>query len=404
MNTFEEVQSFLYSQLPTYQNQGPTALNYKLDKIGRMVDAVGNPHEQYKTIHVAGTNGKGSVSHHLAAILHAAGYRVGLYTSPHLKRFTERIRVDGLEISQAYVVNFVNGHMPLIEEEKPSFFEITVLMAFDYFASQNVNVAVVEVGLGGRLDSTNIIKPELSIITNIGYDHQYILGDTLAEIAAEKAGIIKHHVPVVVGEKQEEVSEVFESKAKEFQSDVFFASDNPIMDEDISYKAINKRTVRKAIDVLVQRGWVVKDEHIIAGFKALDTTWTLNGRWQVISENPLIVCDVAHNQDGIRHVLTHISKCKYTSLTFVLGMVKDKNIYEILSLFPSGAEYVFCQASNDRAVDAEELLQVASSQGKNGQVIKDVNEAIRAVKKSTNEDGLIYIGGSTFVVAEIDDL
>jgi dihydrofolate synthase/folylpolyglutamate synthase len=390
-----------------------------------------NPQKKFRSIHVAGTNGKGSTSHLLAAILQSAGYKTGLYTSPHLKSFTERIRVNGKEISGAAVVNFVTTHQSFIEQLQPSFFELTVGMAFDEFARQAVDIAIIEVGLGGRLDSTNIITPQLSLITNISFDHQDILGKTLPEIAFEKAGIIKHNIPVVISEYQAEVADVFKEKAQSEEAPLFFAAD--------SYKAISKTItgeaqlidiwqqdtlflsdltcqltgiyqlknlpgVLKTIELLHQQGFSIPEHAIRRGIAGVTTITGLKGRWQTLNQHPLIICDTGHNEGGIREVMNHISKISFDKLYLVLGFVSDKDLSPILSLLPKNAYYFFCQAQIPRALDAEVLQKEAFKYGLQGEVIRSVNEAIAGAREKASPIDMIFIGGSTFVVAEIEEL
>jgi dihydrofolate synthase/folylpolyglutamate synthase len=367
----------------------------------------------------------------LASVLQSAGYKTGLYTSPHLKEFTERIRINGIEVEREFVIGFVNRIRPVIEEIKPSFFEITVVMAFDYFAQQEVDVAVVEVGLGGRLDSTNVIDPILSVITNIGWDHMDILGDTLPKIAAEKAGIIKHQVPLVISERQPEVENIFITKAREQNAPLFFASDdidisaksdvngritfdisqqNKIIVNDLVlplqgyYQQKNLAGVVKSVEQLRGGGLKISHEALIDGLKNVLINTNLKGRWQKLSERPLMICDTGHNIDGIKEVVKQIRAQQFKALHFVLGMVKDKDISKVLSLLPKEAKYYFCQAKIPRAMDADELAQKAISFDLKGVTIKDVNEAIHTAKAAAKPDDFIFVGGSTFVVAEIENL
>lgn len=426
--TYEETLNYLYANLPMFQRVGAAALKPDLGNTIQLCQELGNPHLAFKSVHVAGTNGKGSTSHMLASILQSAGYKTGLYTSPHLKSFTERIRVNGSEVSQAFVIDFVNRIQPAIERIKPSFFEITVAMAFDYFAKQNIDIAVVEVGLGGRLDSTNVITPEVSVITNIGWDHKDILGDTLEKIASEKAGIIKRHIPVVISEQQADVEEVFIKKAFDEEAPIYFASDTyrAILEEDDQvfnvyyndklvlqgldlplkgyYQQQNLPGVLMTIDVLRSRGWQIPVDQVKHGLLHVVSQTKLKGRWQKLGSRPLIVCDTGHNQDGIEVLLKQIKVQSFKHLHIVLGMVKDKDIGAILSLLPKDASYYFCQANIPRAIDAKLLSEQAWIHGLHGEVISNVNHAIQRAKEKASEDDFIFIGGSTFVVAEIDDL
>lgn len=426
--SYEETLNYLYANLPMFQRVGAAALKPDLGNTIQLCQELGNPHLAFKSIHVAGTNGKGSTSHMLASVLQSAGYKTGLYTSPHLKSFTERIRVNGAEVSQAFVVDFVNKIQPAIEGIKPSFFEITVAMAFEYFAAQKVDVAVVEVGLGGRLDSTNVVTPEVSVITNIGWDHKDILGDTLEKIASEKAGIIKPEVPVVISEQQSEIDEVFIQKAFDEQAPIFFASDTyrTTLQEDHQtfdiyhrdklvfesldmplkgyYQQQNLPGVLMTIDVLRSKGWQIPMEKVRHGLLHVVSQTNLKGRWQKLGSNPLIICDTGHNQDGIEVLLKQIKEQSFKHLHMVLGMVKDKDISTILSLLPKDATYYFCQANIPRAMEAKALQEQALIFGLYGEVIPDVNEAIQQAKENASQDDFIFIGGSTFVVAEIDGL
>ncbi len=410
---------------------GAVALKPDLTNTIALCRQLDNPQHRFRTIHVAGTNGKGSTSHMLAAILQSAGYKVGLYTSPHLKSFTERIRINGEEIDQETVVRFVEQNKDFLEKLQPSFFEMTVGMAFDYFAHHKVDLAVIEVGLGGRLDSTNIITPELSVITNIGYDHQYILGHTLPEIAYEKAGIIKPNVPVVVSERQSEVASVFEGKAAQENAALYFASDRYRMhsqgismgklvadvfeENKLTYASLNSELtggyqlrnlpgVLQAVEILEKKGYRIGEEAIRKGIEQVCTLTGLKGRWQTLGLNPLIVCDTGHNEDGIRAVMAQIHSVLYQQLYIVLGVVRDKDLSKILPLFPQNAHYYFCQPNIPRALPANLLQEEAAKYGLTGQLILEVNQAIAQAKSQANPNDLIFIGGSTFVVAEIEDL
>ncbi len=361
----------------------------------------------------------------LAAVLQTAGYKTGLYTSPHLKEFTERIRINGKEIDPDFVVDFVERIKPEIEKIKPSFFEITVAMAFDYFAQQKVDMAVIETGMGGRLDSTNVITPILSLITNISWDHKDILGDTLQKIAAEKAGIIKTHVPVVVSERQAEVQTVFESKATEFKSELVFASDRYqvtriksgvfeiknnkkqfLIESDLLgiYQTKNIKGVLTAIDELIKLGINISPEHVKEGLRNVTNLTGLKGRWQQIGDNPLTICDTGHNEAGITEIINQIKEMKFNKLHWVLGVVKDKDVSTILNLLPKDAHYYFCQAFIPRALPAIELKEKATAAGLQGVVVEDVNHAISKARTNSEPADLVLVGGSTFVVAEINNL
>lgn len=424
--TFEETLQYLYANLPIFQRVGAAAYRKDLTNTIRLCEAIGNPQNSLQTVHVGGTNGKGSTSHMLASVLQSSGYKTGLYTSPHLKNFTERIKVNGAEITPEYVIQFVNRIRPHIETLHPSFFEITVAMAFDYFASVHVDIAVIEVGLGGRLDSTNIITPVVSLITNIGNDHKDLLGDTPEKIATEKAGIIKHSVPVVVSEWQENVKEVFQLKAAKENAPLYIASNeyhsnwmegklwvrknNDVYISDLllplkgQYQTKNVAGVLKVCDLLVDRNFNISKESIIEGLEKTVEQTGLKGRWQKLGEFPLVVCDTGHNEDGIKEVMTQVALQSFTHLHIVWGMVKDKDIDTILRLLPAQAHYYFCQAQIPRSMDAHELQTRAARWGLKGKVIPSVNEAIRIAKSYALESDFIFIGGSTFVVAEIENL
>ena len=409
-----------------FQRVGAVAYKNDLVNTYRLCEALDNPQRKFKSIHVAGTNGKGSTSHMLAAILQSAGYKTGLYTSPHLKEFTERIRINGLEVEKEFVVDFVNRIQPFLEEIQPSFFETTVAMAFDYFVAQQVDIAVIEVGLGGRLDSTNVITPELSVITNISFDHQELLGDTLQKIAFEKAGIIKEGIPVVVSERQAEVANVFEAAASNKKSELVFASDHIqlvgketgydafrdaklwLVDIDPQLKGLYQRKnlggVLEAVIHLRELGFNISDAAILKGISQVVTLTGLRGRWQTLRTRPLTICDTGHNVEGIRVVMDQISFVSYRRLHIVFGVVKDKDITEVLALLPKEAVYYFCEAKIPRALDATILAGEAQKAGLSGMVIPDINEALHTATENASNDDLIFVGGSTFVVAEIDGL
>lgn len=421
-NTYQQTLDYLYENLPIFQRIGAAAYKADLTNTVRLCDALGNPQEKFKTVHIAGTNGKGSSSHMLAAVLQSAGYKTGLYTSPHLKNFTERIRVNGKEVDESFVVDFVNRIHPAIESIKPSFFEITVAMAFDYFAREKVDVAVIEVGLGGRLDSTNVIHPIVSLITNISWDHMDLLGDTLPKIAFEKAGIIKQETPVVISESQPEVIDVFKKKSLQLKSRITFADEmyevknegagrflvNELEEYQLdlrgNYQQKNLAGVLATIDVLRETGFAIADEAVHGGLSQTISLTGLKGRWQKLGDRPVVICDTGHNEAGVKQVLQQIEEQKFDQLHMVWGMVKDKDISKILQLLPKKAHYYFCQAKIPRAMDASELATKASTYDLHGKVIADVNEAIEEAKKSATENDLIFVGGSTFVVAEIFNL
>ncbi len=400
--TYQETLDWMFSQLPMYQREGETAFKKDLTNILAFSKELEFPEKKFKSIHVGGTNGKGSTSHMIASILQEAGYKVGLYTSPHLKNFTERIRINGEEVSQAFVVNFIERNKRFLEKQKLSFFEMTVGMAFDYFATKKVDIAIIEVGLGGRLDSTNIITPEVSVITNIGLDHTQFLGDTLQEIAVEKAGIIKKNVPVVIGERQKEVESVFTGKAKEVKTQLFFASDfsqNYQTDLLGNYQLKNVKTAALAIRKLTH--FNVKENHIEKGFLNVVKNTGLKGRWQILQESPKVICDTAHNKEGLLLTINQLKKEKYNNLHIVLGVVSDKKLEAVLGLFPNNARYYFCEPNIPRALDVDDLKEKANVFKLFGNKYNSVNEAYNSAKENAEAEDLIYVGGSTFVVAEI---
>ncbi len=401
--TYTETLDWMFAQLPMYQQKGKKAFNSKLDGIITLSNHLDNPHKQFKSIHVAGTNGKGSSSHMLASILQEAGYRVGLYTSPHLKDFRERIRINGKPVSEIHVVDFIAAHKNFIQAHSFSFFEMTVGMAFDYFAKEKVDIAVIEVGLGGRLDSTNIIIPEISLITNIGYDHMDLLGDTLEKIAAEKAGIIKQDVPVVVSEYQPEIAWVFREKANEKRAKLTFASQKKLPSYTTSllgdYQKRNIKGVLVTLDKL--KNYKVDETHIKKGLQNVAINTGLQGRWQLLGENPKVICDTAHNKEGLSLVLAQLLKENYKTLHFVLGFVKEKDLDAILPLFPKNASYYFCKPNISRGLNAEILLEKAKKYNLKGRGYTSVMEAYKAVNEQASKADLIFVGGSNFTVAEV---
>lgn len=423
MNYPETVQ-YLYKQLPVYQNIGGSAYKEGLDNSLALDKYFDHPHRRYKTIHVAGTNGKGSTSHLLAAILQQSGYKVGLYTSPHLVDFRERIRVNGQKISEQYVVDFVARHKDNYESIHPSFFELTMMMAFCYFADQDVDIAVIEVGLGGRLDSTNIITPIVSVITNISLDHTQFLGDTLPKIAAEKAGIIKPHIPVVIGEAEGEVRKVFEEKAASVDAPITFAEDMNLIhaadkldngswlfqtDAFPNLKGElgglpqikNAATVLCAIDILRKQGVHTTIQSVYSGFGLVTELTGLMGRWQIVKQsNPKIICDTGHNTGGIRYVSEQLQSEPCDHLRIVIGMVSDKDIGHVLELLPKYAIYYFTKANILRALDEKELAKLAASNALSGKTYPSVKEAVETAIKESTEKDVVFIGGSNFVVAE----
>ncbi|MBD8349623.1 bifunctional folylpolyglutamate synthase/dihydrofolate synthase [Dysgonomonas sp. HGC4] len=421
---YQETLEYLYSQLPVYQHVGGSAYKEGLDNSLSLDKYFNHPHKKYKTIHVGGTNGKGSTSHLLASILQQAGHKVGLYTSPHLVDFRERIRVNGKKISEQYVVDFVANHKKHFEPIHPSFFELTMMMSFCYFAEQEVDIAIIEVGLGGRLDSTNIITPELSVITNISLDHTQFLGDTLEKIAYEKAGIIKPHIPVVIGEAEGEVRKIFESKAQSVDAPIIFAEDENLiyaadkldngswLFQTNAYPNLkgelgglpqikNAATVLCAVDALRKRGIHTTMQSVYTGFSLVTEITGLMGRWQIIQQaNPKIICDTGHNVGGIKYVSEQLLSEKYDRLHIVIGMVNDKDISHVLALLPKEAIYYFTRATISRALDEKELADKGSAFDLKGNTFHTVKEAVEAALTNANPDDLIFIGGSNFVVAE----
>ena len=403
---YSETLDWMFGQLPMYQKQGASAYKEDLTNTILLANHLNNPEKEIKTIHVAGTNGKGSTSHFLASILQEAGYKTGLYTSPHLKDFRERIKINGEDISEDFVVDFISSNKSFFEENQLSFFEMTVGLAFDYFRQEKVDIAIIEVGLGGRLDSTNIISPLLSVITNIGLDHVQFLGNTIEKIASEKAGIIKPKTPVVIGEFTSETKPVFENKAKETQSEIFFASE--LIQETYpsvllgAYQVQNKKTVLQAIRILQsQKQFKISEENIKDGFWNVVKNTGLQGRWQQLGSNPKIICDTAHNKHGLEIVMKQLQREEFDTLHFVLGVVNDKDLDDVLPLFPKNAKYYFCKPNIPRGLDALILEEKAFNFGLNGKAFNSVTEAYEEAKKNTSESDLIYVGGSTFVVAEI---
>lgn len=406
---YKEVLDFLFTQLPMYQRVGKVAFKKDLTNTLALADRLDNPHKKFRSIHVAGTNGKGSTAHMLASILQSSGYKVGLYTSPHLRSFRERIRVNGEQVSENFVIDFVQRIKPAIEEISPSFFEITVVMAFEYFALQQVDIAVVETGLGGRLDSTNVITPVLSVITSISLDHQDMLGDTLELIAAEKAGIIKEKIPVVVGKLPAEAHEVISRIAEERQSPCLGPKSivgGVTFESDVSPEVLrlNLGTVLQSIDVLKKSGWNVSSGQIESGLKHLARQTGLKGRWQRLRSKPLTYCDVGHNEEAVDWLMKRIDEIDYRKLHIVWGSVEDKLVDKIFSLLKTEADYYFCAANVPRAMPVEKLAAKARDRGLIGQVFDSVDHAYEAALKQAGPDDLIFVGGSTFVVAELKDL
>nr|WP_287936558.1 folylpolyglutamate synthase/dihydrofolate synthase family protein [Algoriphagus sp.] len=427
---YQETLDYLFNALPMFQRVGASAFKKDLSNTITLCSHLGNPERKFKSIHVAGTNGKGSTSHTLAAILQSAGFKTGLYTSPHLKSFTERVRVNGQEITELAVVDFVEANKAFLDELKPSFFEMTVALAFWYFAKEEVDIAIIEVGMGGRLDSTNVITPELSVITNIGWDHMQFLGESLPLIAGEKAGIIKPNIPVVVSQTQEETTSVFIQKAQENEAPIIFADQkfrlekvaatepglaNYTVSKDGEtysldyglmgdYQIFNLPGILESVNQLRSKGWKISNEALEKGLKEVTQLTGLKGRWQILGEKPTVIADTGHNEPGIRAILSQLKSYSFDRLWMVLGMVQDKDISKILALLPKDARYVFCQADLPRAMPAELLAEKAAEYSLKGEVISEVNQALQFARKNAGPNDLIFVGGSTFVVAEIDDL
>ena len=429
---YSETIEYLYSLLPIYQRVGAPAYKPGLKNIELLCAEIGNPQNKFPTIHIAGTNGKGSTSHYIASILQSAGYKnVGLHTSPHLKDFRERIKISGAMISEQDVVDFVARYKGVIEHIDCSFFELSVAMAFYFFAKAKCDVAVIEVGMGGRLDSTNIITPVLSVITNISFDHMALLGDTLEKIAFEKAGIIKPNIPVVIGETQAETKPVFLKKAEECNAPIYFADDiykttnpgnstenkKPYLVVDIlkngktyisglyselvgSYQLKNIQTVFCAVDKLNETGYAISKEQAIHGIKNVITQTQLLGRWQTLSTNPLIIADTGHNEAGIKEVLNQLKTIPYKKLHFVFGIVKDKDPATVLKLLPKDATYYFSKANIPRSLDENELMEIAAGFGLKGKAYPNVKEALESARSNASENDIVFVGGSTFIVAE----
>jgi dihydrofolate synthase/folylpolyglutamate synthase len=429
--TLPDAVAFLYRQLPDFQRVGATAYKPGLERILALLEYFGNPHLGQKFVHVGGTNGKGSSSHMIASILQTAGYKVGLYTSPHLKSFTERIRVNGKEVASSFVVDFVQRVEPVIQTIKPSFFEITVCMAFEYFKQCQTDISVIEVGMGGRLDSTNVINPETALITNISFDHQQFLGNTLPLIAVEKSGIIKKYTPIVVSESQPDVLPVFSSKAESMHATLTLATDvyavrvsniknNKRIFEVIhrqtgelfeiacdllgTYQAKNIAGVLCVVDVLKERGWQISKTNIAEGLANVAVQTGLKGRWQTLSVRPLTICDTGHNVGGIIEVLENIKQTPHDHLHFIIGMVADKDHDAMLSLLPTHASYYFTAPTIERRLAPQDLQAKAKRHGLMGSIFENVNVAISVAREKASANDLIFIGGSTFTVADIDEL
>ena len=401
---YQETLDFMFSQLPMYQRIGKAAYKANLDNTIALLDALGNPQTHFKSIHIAGTNGKGSSSHMLASVFQEAGYKTGLYTSPHLLDFRERIKIDGEMIAKEEVVKFIDSIRDLIDKIKPSFFELTVAMAFVYFKDQKVDIAIIETGLGGRLDSTNVINPELAVITNIGLDHTQFLGDDLLSIAKEKGGIIKENTPLVIGQVNDDIRDLYTQISEEKNAAILFSDDlqfEPYKTDLLgSYQVFNIRTVLASIRVMRQRNWNISDKAIKLGLESVKKNTGLSGRWDVIQENPKVICDTGHNKEGLTEVLDQLQKENFEELHIVMGMVNDKDPATVLSLFPTKAKYYFCQASVPRSLNVNELLNNAVGIGLHGKAFNSVSEAYSAAIHDATPKDLVFVGGSTFVVAD----
>ncbi|KAB2810252.1 bifunctional folylpolyglutamate synthase/dihydrofolate synthase [Phaeocystidibacter luteus] len=403
LNKFQETVNWLYNQLPVYQRSG--GANYKIDlsKTHALMEHLGHPEKRFKSIHVAGTNGKGSVSHMLASIFQEAGYKVGLYTSPHLRDFRERVKINGVMISKEEVIEFVDTHKSAFQALELSFFEMTVGLAFDCFVNHQVDIAIVEVGMGGRLDSTNVITPEVSVITNIGLDHQAFLGNDIATIAGEKAGIIKPGIPVVIGQRQVETTPVFLKAAAQNDAPILWADEairtNYSTDLKGEYQVHNVRTAVAAVHQ--QELFEIEETHVKAGLRNVVENTGLLGRWQILSTNPLTICDTGHNADGIRFIINQLENTPHEHLHLVWGMVNDKDIDSVLRMLPTKATYYFCKPDIPRGLDAETLHSAAKKIGLQGKAHTSVKNALIAAKAIAGKEDLIFVGGSTFVVAEV---
>lgn len=403
--TYIDTVNWMFSQLPMYQNQGQTAFKKDLSNTLKLSEHLGHPEQDFKSIHVAGTNGKGSTSHMLAAVLQEAGYKVGLYTSPHLKDFRERIKINGKGVSKLFVRDYINRNKVFLEAHKLSFFEMTVGMAFDYFSNQKVDIAVIEVGLGGRLDSTNIITPEVSVITNIGLDHTLFLGTTLEQIAGEKAGIIKPHIPVVIGETQKETSPVFKTIAGKNRSEIVFADQtiSTVYESDLKgcYQIKNIKTAVQTIRMLQSKGFQISEKTLKKGLLQVVKNTGLLGRWQILKNIPKVICDTGHNREGLLDVMKQISQETFDKLHIVFGVVNDKDLETIQDILPKQATYYWCKPNIARGMDAPLLQTIFSTYNLQGKSYHSVAEAYQTAIKNSKTNDLIFIGGSTFVVAEI---
>lgn len=421
---YEETLDYLYNSAPLFQHIGKDAYKEGLENTYLLDEHFNHPHRQFRTIHIAGTNGKGSCSHTLAAILQAAGYKTGLYTSPHLIDFRERIRINGTPVSKEYVTDFVEKHRDFFEPLHPSFFELTTAMAFHYFAQEQVDVAIIEVGLGGRMDCTNIIRPDLCVITNISFDHVQFLGNTLAKIAGEKAGIIKENIPVVIGETTPETKPVFIGRAKEVNAPIYFAEEEQLLQtsginkegkriyQTADYTDLegelgglcqlkNTNTLLTAIRLLKQTGYQFTEDNVRKGFSRVCRITGLMGRWQKLESDPTLVCDTGHNVGGITYIVEQLRHQKYEQLHIVMGMVNDKDISGVLAILPKDAIYYFTKANVKRALSEKELQSMALQSGLHGNTYPNVETAVTAAKEKAGKNDFIFVGGSSFIVADL---
>ena len=403
---YQDTVNWMFNQLPMYQNKGKSAYKADLSNTIKLATHLKNPEKNFKSIHVAGTNGKGSTGHMIASILQEAGYTVGLYTSPHLKDFRERIKLNGRYISKQFVIQFIKKHKAFFEDHKLSFFEMTVGMAFDYFSKKKVDIAIIEVGLGGRLDSTNIITPEISVITNIGFDHTQFLGSSIESIAKEKGGVIKSGVPVIIGQTQKKTQGIFRDLAKKMNSTIIFADKEPLAtiyrsDLKGNYQSFNLKLAVITIRELKKRGFKILESDIKRGLLNVIKNTGLFGRWQVLQERPKIICDTAHNKEGFTLVLNQLKTIEYDHIHFVLGFVNDKNLNDIIGLFPKNATYYFCKPNIERGLNAVQLHDEFKKRNYKGSSYNSVNEALENAKTNAHDNDLIFVGGSTFVIAEI---
>ena len=404
---FKETLDFLYSILPMYQRVGKVAYKKDLSNTIELLEVLDNPQEKFKSVHIAGTNGKGTSAHGIAAIMQSAGYKTGLYTSPHLKHFTERIKINGVEMAEQFVVESISRLALKIEEIKPSFFEVTVAIAFQYFAEKKVDIAIIETGLGGRLDSTNVIAPEATLITNIGLDHTDLLGDTLEKIAKEKAGIIKSGVPIVLGKYQEEIFHIFSERADKLGASLVHATKSPDINLPVNfpyYKEANQSGVTNVISELRKLGWKISDEDLKTGFNHLEKITGFKGRFQVLEENPYIIADISHNLEGLKMLFSQIKKMLKGRFHLIFGTVVNKELDPIFNIIPRDANIMWTQSSVPRALPVAELVHIAEKKGLKGNSFSNVNSAIRFACEIAEAHDTILITGSTFVVAEIDNL